>query len=233
YKALMSSIRSFGGEILCNSPVVLIRNSNDKKICLHTQEASMEFDLIISTIPSPLFQSIWRELSDQETSYQSPPYYLGIICVALILRRSLSPFYLTNLIQKGFPFTGIVEMTNVIDRHEATRDYHLVFLPRYDISESEWFEKDPDDITVGFLTSLRDIWPMIDQDIVGTVVHREKYFQPLWPPGYYPSATATLNLNGNVALINAELIKQDTHNNNATVKIANQAADYLTARSIG
>lgn len=232
YEALSNSICWHGGEIVCNTPIVAIRNEN-QKVVLSTKDHNRTFDFVISTIPSHLLQAIVADVLDKASlSKHSFPYYLGVICLVLILRRSLSPFYLTNLIQKGFPFTGIVEMTNVVDKQRATRGYHLVFLPRYDVPNSEWFEKDPEEIKNRFLSSLGSVWLTIEQDIVRTCVHREKYFQPIWPPECHPKINLDSNFNGKIVSINAELIKQDTHNNNAIVKIANQAFEYLTLHHI-
>lgn len=232
YEALVRSIRSHGGRILCNAPVLSILDSNHQEVILRTKKADTKFDLVINTIPTPRFQRIGQNLSDPVPLTQSPTYYLGIICVVLVLRRSLSPFYLTNLIQKGLPFTGVIEMTNVVDRHQATAGNHLIFLPRYDVPGSAWFEKHPTDIADAFVSSLCDLWPRMDRDILRAFVHRKRYFQPLWSPGCLPNGLPISNRKGNMISINAERLRQDTHNNNAIVRIAEQAIDYLTVHGI-
>ena len=56
--------------------------------------------------------------------------YLGVVCVLLVLSKKLSPYYVINLLDKDLPFTGIVEVTNVVDSTDFD-GRHLVYLPKY------------------------------------------------------------------------------------------------------
>ena len=41
--------------------------------------------------------------------------YLGIVCLVMRLRRSLSPWYTLNITDRRVPLTAVVETTHVID----------------------------------------------------------------------------------------------------------------------
>ena len=58
--------------------------------------------------------------------------YLGVVCFVLLLKRRLSPYYVLNLTDEGLPFTGVIEMTNLVSMSE-TAGYHLVYLPKYTV----------------------------------------------------------------------------------------------------
>ena len=65
--------------------------------------------------------------------------YLGVVCFALLLKRQLSPYYVLNLTDEDLPFTGIVEMSNLVSRDE-TAGYHLVYVPKYTIPGDPLFD---------------------------------------------------------------------------------------------
>ena len=55
--------------------------------------------------------------------------YQGIICASVLLRSSLSKFYVTNITDKS-PFTGVIEMSALVSKHEFGGN-SLVYLPKY------------------------------------------------------------------------------------------------------
>ena len=40
--------------------------------------------------------------------------YLGVICMVLVTRRPLVPYYVVNIADQRVPFTGIIGMTNLV-----------------------------------------------------------------------------------------------------------------------
>src|SRR6185503_11609644 len=88
------------------------------------------FDGAIQTIPNKL---VARVLTTADSAYKArleQAMYLGMICTVLVLKRRLSQFYVTNVAEK-IGFTGVIEMTNLIDRTVETNGRHLVYLRRY------------------------------------------------------------------------------------------------------
>ena len=97
-------------------------------------------------------------------------------------------------------------------------------LPRYDPPDSAWFEYGAERVTGEFINGLRPIWPDIDENLVRAYVNRERMVQAIWidqPPDLRGPAR---NPQGTVWSVNAELTGRDTLNNNAIVKVADQAA---------
>ena len=52
---------------------------------------------------------------------------------------ALSPYYVTNITEES-PFTGIIEMTNLIDKDIETSGLHLVYLPSYTTPDDPLFQ---------------------------------------------------------------------------------------------
>lgn len=224
YGALTQAIEKNNGLILRGLPVASIDDSDPKKVTVLTGERRLEFDRVISTLPTALLQRLAPQARGLFPEQATRPQFLGIICLALVLKRPLNPYYVTNLIQKGFPFTGIIGVSNLTGSGE-TGGRHLVILPRYDVPESEWFEKSAEAIAGEFLAGLRPIWPDIDENLVRYFVNRERMVQALWIAGPPPLAGPNQNAQGNLWSVNAELTGRDTLNNNAIVRVANAAAE--------
>src|SRR5437867_9249410 len=98
-----------GGTILTGTPVRRIESRSDGGIDFATDSGRMSFDGAIATSPSPVFAALAPELSREYLRKLKTVKYLGMVCVVLLLKRQLTPFYVTNLTADDVPFTGIIE----------------------------------------------------------------------------------------------------------------------------
>jgi len=88
------------------------------------------FDQVVVTLAAPLAARVCEGLAAAERERLAGVRYLGIVCASLLLRRPLAGFYVTNLLDAGLPFTGVVEMSALVDARDLG-DRSLVYLPRY------------------------------------------------------------------------------------------------------
>lgn len=219
-QALEKKIVENGGGIHCDERVLAIEDSERLKI--KTDKGVYSFDRVISTVPSTLLKKIYPALETKGSS-TCQPEFLGVIRLALILDRSLSPYYVTNLIDKNLPFTGIVEVSRVVNPLEFNGRY-LVMLPRYDVPGSEWFSLTDDEIGRHFISAIKGAWPNIEKNICSSFVHREKIVQAIWMEGSTEKEPKIMG-KGRLWSVNAELCgNENLLNNNAIVGIANGAA---------
>ena len=65
-------------------------------------------DRVILTVPSPLISAACPQLSPQEHAQHNGIRYQGIVCASLVLKRSLSPYYVTNITDDWVPFTAVI-----------------------------------------------------------------------------------------------------------------------------
>ena len=92
---------------------------------------------VISTIALPILTNIYNNsnfISNKEVEIYrekiSTIEYIGNICLVLVLNRSLSNTYWTNVNDPDFPFVAIIEHTNF----EPSKTYsgnHIVYLSKY------------------------------------------------------------------------------------------------------
>jgi protoporphyrinogen oxidase len=225
---LVERIRSHGGEVRLGTSVAAIE-PDPGGAAIRTASGREVFDRVVSTIPNPLFRRLAANVPDLEGGTTGEPAFLGVICLVLVLRRALSPYYVTNLIQRDLPFTGIIEYTALADPAEETAGHHLVYLPRYDVPDSPWFERSEEEITEEGLRGLERIWPDIRSWVVRTFVHRERRVQALWLPGTRQRTAPLRSRSAPIESITAELVGLDTLNNNAVIRLVNAQGARLAA----
>lgn len=227
FNGLERAVLSLGGEIHTGAPVEKI-SSVAGELHVRARGAELAFDQIISTLPSKLLAQAAPQLAPEYLQKLHAVKYLGIVCFVLVLRRRLSPYYVTNLCDEGFPFTGIIEMTNLISAEE-TAGHHLVYLPKYTAPDDPLFAAGEDRLWTIFREGLlRAVPDLADADIERRFLLRERFVQPL-PVLHYSDRLApmTTSIPGLVQANTTQIINS-TLNNNAMVQIARRAVELVS-----
>lgn len=212
-------------KILTDSRVNRITRSEKGLIKVElSQGITQDFDFVISTLPSPLCVAICPDLTESEKDKLARTRYMGVICLSVLLKRELSPYYITNVTDERINLTGIIEMTALVDKNHFGGNT-LVYLPRYLNSEDPLFNETDQLIKERYLTSLKIIQPDLkDEEIIEFQVARARYVIAIPEMGYsntLPSFTTSL---ANIFIINSSFITDGTLNVNETLKVS---AKYL------
>jgi protoporphyrinogen oxidase len=219
---LIEEIKRMGGNILTGVPVQEIREDGGLHVLCGHEE--IRFDQVVSTVPSPVLARIAPQLAPEYVERLTQVKYLGVVCFALVLKRQLSPYYVTNLID-DVPFTGVIEMTNLISL-DQTAGRHLVYLPKYTSPGDPLFEMSEDEIWQTFQDGLKRIVPdLSDSDLEARYLFRERFVQPI-PVLHYSEMVPQMATNVDGLLVaNTTQIVNSTLNNNEMVKIARRAVE--------
>lgn len=231
FNRLIEEITDMGGEILTNTPVNHLSSKPGGGIELTTPAGRLSFDQVIASIPSRPFAQITPELDAEYVRKLSEVKYLGVVCFALLVKRQLSPYYVLNLTDENLPFTGIIEMTNLISREE-TAGYHLVYLPKYTVPGDPLFEASEQDLWALFRKGLQKVFPDLrDADIEKRYLFRERLVQPV-PVLHYSDIVPDMKTSiPGLFLANTTQIINSNLNNNAMVKIARRVVDLVIKES--
>lgn len=192
----------------------------------------LDFDQVFFTAPTSLAEKVVegdlqpyaRRMAEW---YPTSHAYLGVICLVLVLKKPLTPYYVLN-IGEDLGLTGLIEMTNLIDRAEETKGRSLVYLPRYLASDDPRFGDSDEAVLKEFLGGgLTKLFPAFSQkdDLVSFSVHRARYVQPL------PLARESLGeirpappLERPFQILNTSMLRCATLNNNEVVGLVD---DFL------
>ncbi len=188
---------------------------------------SGDFDSVILTCPSNVAAQIVPQLTPDERRKSDDIKYQGIICASLLLKKSLSEFYVTNITDET-PFTGIIEMSALVDKKEFGGKA-LVYLPKYAAPDDKIFQKSDVEIEELFLGKIEEMYPDFNQDDVEAFrVSRVRQVFPIPTLNYSDRLPQVKTSLENVYVINSSQITNGTLNVNETVQSAERfIADYF------
>lgn len=133
------------------------------------------FDKVIVATPAPIAATLCRDLSNTERSCLSEITHLGVVCVSVVLRRPLAGYYVTNVTDDWVPFTGVIEMSALVDS-TTLAGQGLVYLPKYIPPDDPLFSQSDDIIAGEFVAALLKMYPSLTtQDVVDTRVARARH----------------------------------------------------------
>jgi protoporphyrinogen oxidase len=232
YHSILDSIQerllSNGTQIVTDLTAKKIENRDAGKIAIHSLNGSPhKFDRVIATTPNPVIKNLLPTMANGFASHLGSVRYLGVVCITLVLNKSLTPFYVTNLTDADLPFTGLIEATHVIPP-EALNGNSLVYLPKYVTQDDSLNHESDVEIIKVFLKALKHMFPeLTDKDILSYAVNREPYVQPLQEIGYSEKIPPMKTPVKNFYIANTTQILNSTLNNNEVIKLARKAADLV------
>jgi len=230
FQKLLDEIASMGGQVITAAPVSRIART-ERETEVSTAAGSFHFDDVVGTIPSRPFANTAPQLGRDYVLRLNEVKYLGIVCFALLLKRKLSPYYVLNLTDEDLPFTGVIEMTNLVSMDE-TAGYHLVYLPKYTVPSDPLFVAPEEELWSQFRVGLQRVIPdLSEDDIEKRYLFRERLVQPV-PVLHYSDIVPEMRTGmEGVLLANSTQIINSNLNNNAMVKIANRAVELVIGRA--
>ena len=150
------------------NPIKEIRKQSTGHVTLHYgDDTRNNFDRVIVTAAAPAAARMVPGLEDQERARLQSIRYLGVICASVLLKRPLAGFYVTNITDSSIPFTGVIEMSALVDRAEFGGN-HLVYLPKYVSPDDPMFDISDAELENRFLAGLEKMYPGFDRSDVLT-----------------------------------------------------------------
>ena len=220
-KRFASHLIELGIEIKYQSKVRSIKKTPAGTMEVSTENNSAQFfDHVISTLSSRESVKIAEGLTDTEKQQHNNIKYLGVICPSILLKKPISPFYVTNITDNWPPFTGVIEMTALIDKSEI-KGHHLVYLPKYVNPDDALFDKDDAELRKIFLGALFKMYPHItEEDLQFWGVSKARVVFAL-PTINYSKKIPGINTSlGNYYVISSAQIINGTLNVNETIQVA-------------
>ena len=180
---------------------------------------SSEFDSVVLTCPSNVAAQICPQLSEDEKRKLNGIKYQGIVCASVLMKKSLSNFYVTNITDET-PFTGVIEMSALVDKTEFGGNA-LVYLPKYVAPDDKLFEQTDAEIKDVFLSALEKMYPPFSRsDVSAFKISRVRNVFPVPTLNYSENLPPVKTSLENVFVVNSAQITNGTLNVNETVQLA-------------
>lgn len=214
YKAPAVVTAGFSGAFMTEPAIQLGKNAR------FDQEDTFDtFDRVIVTCPSDTASHMIHGLTPEETKGLTGIRYQGIVCASVLLRSSLSRYYVTN-ITDDTPFTGIIEMSAVVNKSEF-KGNALVYLPRYVAPDDPLFDKSDDEIREIFLNGLAKMYPRFSRsDVLAFKISKVRQVFPIPVLNYSEALSPMKTSVDGVYVVNSSHIVNGTLNINETVHLA-------------
>jgi protoporphyrinogen oxidase len=206
-------------------PVNEVVGTGDGKVEIRVDgEGVRTFDEVVVTATAPIAMRMCPQLTSAEKSQWGQIRYQGIICASLLLRNSLSDFYITNITDGDLPYTAVIEMSALVDKSQF-RGQALVYLPKYLSPDSPDFELSDAQIQEKFLAGLERMYPSFRrEDVLCFQVSRVKYLLPIPTLNYSEKLPAPTTSIPGLHIVNSAHIVNGTLNVNETVQLAEVTA---------
>lgn len=196
------------------------RNSFGKIEVSLTDKTSTAYSRVISTLPSTISAKISPGLSLNEKQQHQAIKYLGVICTTILLKKKLSPFYVTNITDSDTPFTGVIEITALINPAEI-KGHHLIYLPKYVNSDDSLLNVSNDELSQTFLKDFLKMYPSVNRNEVSFCgVSKARNVFSLPTLNYSENLPGIRTSVDNYFIINSAQIINGTLNVNETIQVA-------------
>jgi protoporphyrinogen oxidase len=239
FEAMTKDLLARGATIHLDTPVLNI-NEGEHPGCQLTLggregETTKVFDQVYFTGPSERALSLGQgtALTHARETLEAHPSggtYLGVLCAHLVLRKSLTPYYILNLDEPEVNLTGVIEYSNLCDREAELGGLHLVFLPRYLPSTDPSFQRSDQELLPDFLAQAKKLFPNLeDSDIVSLGLERASRVQPLPIAGQKPAPQELPrgSFRKPFQILNTSLLACATLNNNEVLGLLQRSTSLL------
>ncbi len=216
-----------GVAIRVSSPVASIERTNGGLRVTTASGEMATFDGVVVTLAAPLAASLCRGLAPDELDRLRAVRYLGIVCASVVVPAPLGGFYVTNITDGGVPFTGVVEMTTLVDRAEFGGN-SLVYLPKYVTPGDPLFFANDAEIEDSFLPALAQMFPGFERARVRAFrVSRVSHVCAIPTLGYSERLPPVVTSVPGLYLLGSAHIVNGTLNVNESVKLAESNLDRI------
>jgi protoporphyrinogen oxidase len=182
------------------------------------------FDHVFFTGPTRLARqvvdtSLMPAVERAESDHPSAASYLGVACLVLAMKRRLTPFYVLNVGDERIELTGVIEMTNLVDRDAETAGLSLVYVPQYMDSADPRLSGDDGEMERTLVDrGLSTMFPDLSRrELVYHRVHRAKLVQPLPLVRHAAPGAEVVSRTEPLQILNTSMLTCATLNNDEVV----------------
>lgn len=179
-RALVEAIESRGGTIRLGTPVREVMVADGRVAGIRTDAGVDAVDAVICTMPTPYVSRLVPALPDDWKARYDAIENIGVVCVLLRLRQSVSPHFWVNINDPAIEIPGIIEFSRL-----RPVDGTVVYVPFYMPQTHPKFGRDDDAFVTESMAAIRRLNPAIgDDDLTASLVGRLRHAQPVCEAGF-------------------------------------------------
>jgi protoporphyrinogen oxidase len=180
--ALMQQIIAGGADVRLGQPATTVEVVDGKIAAVRTSTDRFPCDAVISTVPTPHVSALIPDLTAEEHATFNNILNIGVTCVVVKLKRSVTPHFWVNIVDPAIPVPGIIEFSRL--RTPETGDT-VVYTPYYMPTSNPLWNRPNEVFVAEVMATLRRINPeLTGDDLIASHVGRLRHAQPVCPPGF-------------------------------------------------
>jgi len=195
-------------------------------------EGEESYHAVLATVPNRVFEallepSLARDLADGYLARLRSIEYHAALCLVLELDRGFSPFYWTNVADRGLPFVGLIEQERLVGA-EALSGRHFLYVANYTAQDDRLLSLGADALLSEYEPGLRRVNPAFERSWV-----RERWLfsepdaQPIVTPGYRERRPPLQTGVDGLLLANTTQVYPEDRGTNYAVRLGREAASLL------
>jgi protoporphyrinogen oxidase len=181
--ALMADITGKGGRVALGEPAAQVLTEEGRVTGVRTAAGrEIPADQVISTVPTPLIPRLVPDLPEALSAQYAAIENIGVCCVLLRLKRSVTPHFWVNIVDDEIPIPGIIEFSNL---RPAAGEDAIVYVPYYmPATQPRWSWSD-EELIAESLACIARVNPAVTRgDLVEARVGRLRHAQPVCGPNF-------------------------------------------------
>lgn len=224
-------LRDEGVELRFGTRITAIRRVSDEVVVEDAAGERRSHDNVVLTIPTTRISGLVPQLTPDEKQRLDAVVYQGVVCVSLLLKQQLAGFYVTNITEEWVPFTGVIEMTALVDP-ESFGGGHLVYLPKYLTQQDPTWRRSDEDIIEECVTALEKMYPSFSRDLIlESRIARAREVQAIATLRYSDTLLPPLETSiEGIFVVNSAQIAAGTLNLNETIGLTERQIEALLVK---
>jgi protoporphyrinogen oxidase len=215
---VIERIETSGGRVCLGATVTRVRPGDSGGLEVTANGSAFQFDKVVFTSPVNVLRESVDSALVATTGQGADVEYLGVVCLVLVSRCPLTPYYVLNIADDKVPFTGVIGMSNVVQTSE-TAGLFLTYLPKYVLSTDPYLCVTDERIVTEFLGGLRRLLPEFSEEsVVSMHVHRAVKVQPVQVTEYSRLVPHVRTLHPDFFVLNTAQFVNNTLNNNEVIR---------------
>ncbi len=179
---LVAAITRLGGQLRLSTPATRVVVEAGHVAGVEAGGETVACDAVISTVPTPLVSALLPDLPMDWRAAYDDILNIGVTCVVLKLRRSVTPHFWVNVVDPKMPIPGIIEFSNL---RPAGAGLSVVYVPYYmPVDHPRWDRPDQAFVDEAMACLHRINPAVLLDDLVAAHVGRLRHAQPVCPPGF-------------------------------------------------
>lgn len=221
FESIEQELQKNNSTVLRNASVQSIKPAEGGGVDVYYDDTVEHFDKLIFTAPLNVLEKVTAPELCKVVKNDTPIEYMGVVCMVLVTKKTLCPYYIVNMGDINTPFTGIIGMSSLVDTSQ-TEGEHITYLPKYIPADHEYWGMSDEAIEKIFMAGVRELYPDFnDDDLVSVHVNKAFKVQPLQVLNYSSIVPEVETKHPDFFVLNTSQFVSDSVNNNFVVSHVN------------